>query len=60
MFNKKVILENNDVIVTVVEEVSTQCCSLGVSIKGRKPSCKFISKELHDMLIKELINQESF
>ena len=60
MFEKKVILENKDVMLSVVEEVSTKCCSIGISIKGSKPSCKFISKELHDMLTKELINQESF
>lgn len=60
MFNKNVILENKDIKLTLVEEESTECCSIGISINGCKPTCKFISKELHDKLIDELINQSCF
>lgn len=60
MFEKAVILENKDVKVTLVNEKSTTCCIIGVSINGGKHTCKFISKELHDKLIEELINQTGF
>ena len=56
IFDKKVILENNNIKVTVVEDIETKSCSIGVSMDGRKPSFKFISKELYDMLIEELMN----
>lgn len=60
MFDKRVILEHKGLKVTVVREIPTDCCSIGVSSYGSKPVCKFISKELHDKLIEELENQTEF
>lgn len=60
VFDKKIILEGSSTMVTLVKDESTETCSIGVSAGGGKPSCKFISEELYDMLIEELLNQSSF
>ncbi len=59
-FERNVILKNDNSQVTVVNDIKTNTYSIGLSERGRKPKVKYISKELYNKLLEELLNQDEF
>lgn len=56
---RKVLLKGKNSVLSLVEDSETNTYSIAIS-DGYKPNFKFISKELHDLLIKELEDKEYF
>lgn len=59
MFNmeRKFLLEGSNSKLSVAYDLDFGKCSIAIC-DGTEPNVKFISKELYDMLVKELENQE--
>lgn len=59
MFNieRRFLLDGNGCKLSVVYDKDYDNCSIAIS-DGRKPKFKYISKELYDLLCKELEHQE--
>lgn len=56
---RKFLLDGKGCKLSVVYDKMYDNCSIAIS-DGTKPKCKWISKELYDLLCKELENQEHF
>ena len=54
---RKILLKGKNSVLSLVEDKVTNTYSIAIS-DGYKPNVKFISKELHDLLIKELETTE--
>ncbi|AUO78318.1 TPA: hypothetical protein KRE09_002278 [Clostridioides difficile] len=57
-FERNVILKNGNLQVTLVNDIKTDSYSIGLRQIGGKPEFKYISRELYNKLLKELLNQE--
>ncbi|HBF1879722.1 hypothetical protein JY816_05825 [Clostridioides difficile] len=57
-FERNVILKNGNLQVTLVNDMKTNSYSIGVRQIGGKPEFKYISKELYNKLLEELLNQD--
>ena len=56
---RRILLQGKHSVLSLVEDKDTDSYSIAIS-DGYKPKIKFISKELHDLLIEELENAEYF
>ncbi|VIF90654.1 Uncharacterised protein [Clostridioides difficile] len=57
-FERNVILKNGNLQVTLVKDIKTDSYSIGIRQIGGKPEFKYISKELYNKLLEELLNQD--
>ncbi|EQG38340.1 TPA: hypothetical protein KNO10_002157 [Clostridioides difficile] len=57
-FERNVILKNGNLQVTLVNDMKTNSYSIGVRQIGGKLEFKYISKELYNKLLEELLNQD--
>ncbi|HAT4871047.1 hypothetical protein KLN27_14415 [Clostridioides difficile] len=57
-FERNVILKNGNLQVTLVNDMKTDTYSIGVRQIGGNPEIKYISRELYNKLLEELLNQD--